>query len=70
MFAVLKTITYGIMHICVATTLAYAISGNFKVALSIGLLEPLIQTVFFYMHEKAWDKQRSRFELQPARINS
>lgn len=55
MRALLKTVTYGIMHILVATTLAYLLSGNLAIALSIGLLEPLVQTVFFYMHENIWE---------------
>lgn len=55
MIALMKTITYGIMHICVATCLAYILTGNFSVALSIGLLEPMVQTVFFYFHERVWN---------------
>lgn len=60
MIALLKTITYGLMHICVATCLAYVISGSWAVALSIGLLEPMVQTVFFYMHERVWERAKVR----------
>lgn len=52
----LKTGTYGIMHVTVATTLAYIITGNLTAALSIGLLEPMIQTVTFFFHERIWEK--------------
>jgi uncharacterized membrane protein len=51
----LKTGTYGIMHITVATTLAYILTDSFAVALSIGLLEPLVQTVVFFFHERVWE---------------
>ena len=60
MFALLKTFTYSIMHICVATALAFIISGSWAVALSIGLLEPLVQTVFFYWHERIWERVKVR----------
>lgn len=64
MIALLKTLTYGIMHIVVATTLAYVISGSWAIAVSIGLLEPLVQTVFFYGHERVWDKFKLRLSNQ------
>src|SRR5690606_24740125 len=60
MIALLKTATYSVMHICVATTLAYIISGSWAVAVSIGLLEPMVQTVFFYMHERVWERVKQR----------
>lgn len=56
----LKTLTYGVMHVTVATTLAYIISGNWAVALSIGLLEPFVQTFFFYWHETLWDSHKPK----------
>lgn len=58
MIALLKTVTYSIMHICVATALAYIISGSWAIAISIGLLEPMVQTVFFYMHERVWERAK------------
>jgi len=58
-----KTGTYCLLHITVATAVAYALSGNWKVALGIGLIEPLVQTAVFYLHESAWESQsfRERF---------
>ncbi len=55
-----KTSTYCILHIVVATLVAYALSGNWKVALGIGLIEPLVQTCVFYMHESAWESRSFR----------
>lgn len=58
-----KSGTYCVLHITVATAVAYALSGSWQVALGIGLIEPLVQTVVFYMHESAWESQsfRERF---------
>jgi len=49
-----KTLSYGLMHVTVAITLAYLITRNFALALSIGLIEPAVQTCCFYCHEKGW----------------
>jgi uncharacterized membrane protein len=53
MFA--KTATYWVCHISVASTLAYALTGNLHAALGIGFLEPSIQAVVFFFHERAWE---------------
>jgi uncharacterized membrane protein len=65
-----KTITYAAMHLTVAIAVAYAISGDWAVALSIGILEPLVQTLFFAGHEKLWERKtaakRPAGKLAPA----
>lgn len=53
-FAVVKTFTYSLMHMSVAIMVGYALTGNLAVAVSIGLVEPLVQTVFYHLHEKLW----------------
>lgn len=61
-----KTGTYCLLHIAVATTVAYALSGSWKVALGIGLVEPLVQTAVFYLHESAWESRSFREGLVDA----
>lgn len=56
-----KTLTYCLMHFAVAITVAYALSGDWAIALSIGIIEPLVQTVFFNMHERGWNKARADY---------
>ncbi len=51
----LKTLSYAIMHIMVATAVAYALIGDIIVALSIGIIEPIVQTVAFSIHEWVWE---------------
>lgn len=57
----LKPLTYGIMHLAVAIIVAYVLTGNWAVALGIGLIEPMVQTVFYTFHENVWNRigQRS-----------
>lgn len=52
----IKTLTYCCMHLAVAVLVAYAISRDWKIALSIGIIEPLVQTFCFHFHERGWKK--------------
>ena len=56
----LKTFTYGVMHFAVAVAVAFALTGNIRAALAIGLIEPLVQTVFFTFHDRFWARIESR----------
>ena len=56
----LKTLTYSLMHFTVAISVAFALSGSWKVALAIGTIEPLVQTVAYTLHERAWEKAGQR----------
>lgn len=58
-----KTLTYSLMHMLVAISVAYAVSGNWAVALGIGLLEPLVQTVFYHLHERLWARADTKSVL-------
>ena len=49
-----KTCSYSIMHVLVAISVAYIISGDIYIALGIGLIEPVIQTFFYFIHENIW----------------
>ena len=52
--ALRKTASYYVMHIAVASCVAYAVTGNWTAALALGLLEPSAQAVAYFLHEKAW----------------
>ena len=57
-----KTASYYVIHITVAALVAYAVTGNLWIAFTLSLLEPTVQAVAFFFHEKAWERwgQRSR----------
>jgi uncharacterized membrane protein len=38
-------------------TVAFALTRNWHAALAIGLIEPLVQTVAYSMHERAWARR-------------
>lgn len=56
----LKTLTYGVMHFMVAVSVAYALTQDIRAALAIGLIEPLVQTVFFTFHDRIWTRVESK----------
>lgn len=51
-----KTTSYALMHFCVAVIVAYLLSGSWVLALSIGLIEPMVQTVAYSLHERGWQR--------------
>lgn len=61
-----KTGSYAIMHFMVAITVAYALTQDWKAALAIGMIEPLVQTVAFYFHDRAWSKHERIQAATPA----
>ncbi|GAA0202628.1 putative membrane protein [Brevundimonas nasdae] len=56
----LKTVTYGVMHFAVAVTVAFALTRDITTALAIGMIEPLVQTVFFTLHDRIWTRIEAR----------
>ena len=50
----LKTITFAILHFGVAFSVAYLLTGSIGISSAVALIEPLVNTVVFYFHEKAW----------------
>ena len=51
-----KSITYFLTHFVVAVAVAYALTGNLSLALSIGLVEPAVQTGAYFIHERVWER--------------
>lgn len=63
-----KTMSYLAIHLIVGFSVAYALTGSFAIAGGIALIEPCLNAVAFYFHEKAWrlrDRRRGT-ALQPA----
>lgn len=52
-----KTASYYVMHIGVAALVAYAVTGSWLMALTLSLLEPTVQTLAFFVHEKVWERK-------------
>ena len=57
LFTLKKTASYYVMHITVAAAVAYAVTCDAWMALTLSLLEPTVQAVAFFFHEKAWARR-------------
>ncbi|WP_157314895.1 DUF2061 domain-containing protein [Chitinibacter sp. FCG-7] len=53
-----KTITFAVVHFTVAFTVAYVLTGSFGIASALALIEPMVNTVAYFFHEKVWDAYR------------
>lgn len=51
---VVKTGTYGVMHFVVAVGVTFALTGDWRVAVAVGLVEPTVQTVAYLLHDRAF----------------
>ncbi len=56
----LKPVTYSVMHFLVAVGVAFALARDWRIALGVGIIEPLVQTVAYALHEAAWDRKLRR----------
>lgn len=56
----IKTFTFAVLHIVVAFSVTYAITGSVALGGIIALIEPMCNTIAFYIHEKAWSSVQKR----------
>lgn len=49
-----KTVTFAVMHFTVAFSVAYLLTGDLVIGGTVALVEPAVNTVAFYFHERAW----------------
>lgn len=57
--AMTKTASFAIVHFSVAFTVGYVMSGSVMVGGAIALVEPAINTVAYYFHEKIWSRRQA-----------
>ncbi|MBR9873780.1 MAG: DUF2061 domain-containing protein [Vibrionaceae bacterium] len=49
-----KTLTFAALHFTIAFSVAYVLTGDIIIGSLIAMIEPSVNTVAFYFHEKAW----------------
>jgi len=59
-----KTRTYLSLHLTIGFSVAYALTGSLALAGGIALIEPCINAVAFFFHEKAWKRVAARREAR------
>lgn len=56
----IKTLTFAIMHFSIAFAVAYALTGDLVIGGAVAMVEPLVNTLGYYVHERIWQRLRRR----------
>ena len=59
----IKTFTYLTIHLTIGFSVAYVMTGSVALAGGIAIVEPCINAVAFFFHEKAWKRAGARPKL-------
>ncbi len=51
-----KTLSFALMHFTVAFGVTYALTGDLLIGGAVALIEPAVNTVAYYFHEKIWSR--------------
>ncbi|MBU1254580.1 MAG: DUF2061 domain-containing protein [Alphaproteobacteria bacterium] len=54
-----KTLSFLVLHLLVGFSVAYLFTGSLALAGGIALVEPLVNAVVFFFHERAWEQERA-----------
>lgn len=55
--SLMKTITFAITHFTVAFSVAFLLTGDLVIGSLIAMVEPAINTVAYFFHEKIWARR-------------
>lgn len=56
--SLIKTVTFALTHFSVAFTVAYLLTGDIIVGSLIAMVEPAINTVAYFFHERIWARRQ------------
>ena len=59
-----KTASFAVLHMATAFTVAWAMTGSIAVGGAVALVEPVVNTVVYFFHEKVW--QRLQAPVKPS----
>ncbi|MGM0593739.1 MAG: DUF2061 domain-containing protein [Pseudomonadota bacterium] len=51
-----KTASFAAVHFSVAFSVGYLMTGSIAVGGAIALVEPVVNTVAYFFHEKVWER--------------
>lgn len=55
-----KTISFAIMHFSIAFMVTYLVTGNLMLGGLIAVIEPLVNTLGYYAHERFWQAKQTK----------
>ncbi len=56
----IKTATFAITHMTVAFGVVYVMTGDPLLGGAVALIEPLVNTVAYFFHERIWERFLNR----------
>ena len=51
-----KTVTFAVVHMSVAFAVVYLLTGSLALGGIVALIEPAVNTVAYFFHEKLWER--------------
>ena len=54
-----KTVTFAVTHMAVAFAVGWALTGSVAIGGALALVEPLVNTIAYFFHEKLWERRRA-----------
>jgi len=52
--SILKAVTYRITGTFTTATITFLVTGQLHTALAVGMVEPFVKIVIYYVHERLW----------------
>jgi uncharacterized membrane protein len=65
-----KTMSFAAVHFTVAFSVAYLMSGSLLVGGAIALVEPVVNTVAYHIHEQVWNRAKNASVTAPDQLVS
>lgn len=51
-----KTASFAVLHFSVGFGVTYALTGSLAIATGVALIEPTLNTLVFFFHERVWQR--------------
>lgn len=58
-----KTASFAVLHFFTAFTVAWVMTGSWLIGGAVALVEPAINTVVFFLHERVWSMREKVGEV-------
>lgn len=60
-----KTLTFALLHMTIAFSVVWALTGSIALGGAVALIEPTLNTVAYFFHEKVWERKGRRANSPP-----
>ncbi|TWG82635.1 putative membrane protein [Cupriavidus gilardii J11] len=57
-----KTLSFGVMHLGIAFSVTYALTGSLAISGAVTFIEPAVNTVAHYFFDRYWERRQAARE--------